>query len=148
MKPLINLLLATAALCTQAAGSPLPENSDKLASNTIVAEYVETKEKPCMFMTVLCPDRCGHGTRLAYFKVLANESYERPGKYGDDKIEPGSFATIDVQKDIPGQASEIAAAVSRLHPGDKVRFTITHYYTKTEQLHTPVRPVVQFETLR
>ena len=147
MKMLMSILCAVVGGALLHAAAPMPEKADLLASNAVVAEYVETKDQPCHFRTALCPDRCNHATRLAYFKVLENTRYERAGQYGDDKLEPGSMAAIDVQKDVPGQSPALAAAVAQLKPGDKVRMTISHYYVQTPQAQYPIRPVTQFEPL-
>lgn len=122
--------------------SPLPEESELLASNTVVARFVGIQDQPCRFMTALCPDRCSHATRLAAFEVISNEDYQKPGKYGDEKLAPGDVAHVDVQKEIPGQSPQIAQQIARLAPGDVVRLTISHFYVRQGQGQFPVRPAV------
>lgn len=152
MKKLLLLLSALALVScdttpdkVEIGSAPLPEKADLLATNTILAKYLRTVEQPCRFMTALCPDKCHHATRLAQFEVLANEQYERPGKYGDEKMEPGSIALVDVQKETIGQSPAVARFISELRPGDTVRLTITHYYVHQGQGQFPVRPVVSIE---
>lgn len=141
-------LLAAALIgADMAAAAPLPEKADMLATNTVVAQYVDTVDLPCRFMTTLCPDHCDHPTRLARFRVVTNENYEKPGKYGDEKMEADDIVTVDVKKDILGQAPEIAARIADLKPGDKVRLTITHYYVQQGQGQFPVRPAIGLELL-
>lgn len=125
--------------------APLPEKAELLASNTVLAQYKQTAEQPCRFMTALCPDKCDHATKLAQFEVLANENYTCPGQYGDEKLEPGSTAVIDVQKAVIGQSPAVAQFVSKLKPGDTVRLTISHYYVQQGQGQFPVRPAVSIE---
>lgn len=145
MKNLFTMMAAAFAAAAFAGAAPLPEKADMLATNTVVAKYVQTVDMPCRFMTTLCPDKCDHATRLAQFEVVKNENYEHPGKYGDEKLEPGAIASVDVKKDILGQAPEIAQKIESLKPGDMVRLTITHYYVQQGQGQFPVRPAVSLE---
>ncbi len=130
-----------------AYATPLPEKADMLASNTVVARYEGTHFHPCRHMTALCPDRCDHATSLAHFRVLRNEYYRKSGVYGDDKLKEGDTAMVDVRKDVPGQDTSVAQLISRLKPGDTVRFTVNHYYVQQNQCSFPVRPVVSIEKL-
>lgn len=125
----------------------LPEKAELLATNTVVAKYLDTVEHPCRFMTALCPDRCDHATRLARFEVLRSEHYAHPGQYGDEQMKPGSIALVDVKKPVLGQSPDVATTIASLKPGDEVRMTITHYYVQQGQGQFPVRPVVKFELL-
>lgn len=138
-------LAAAVTFAQYGKAAPLPEKADMLATNTVVAKYVDTVDIPCRFMTTLCPDKCNHATKLAQFEVLSNENYEHPGQYGDEKLEKGSIASVDVKKDIPGQSPEVAKLISELKPGDEVKLTITHYYVQQGQGHFPVRPAVSIE---
>lgn len=129
----------------EAGSAPLPEKAELLASNTVLAKYMQTVDLPCRYMTALCPDKCDHATKLAQFEVVANENYTHPGQYGDEKMEPGSTAVVDVQKDIIGQSPAVAKFISKLKKGDQVRLTITHYYVQQGQGQFPVRPAVSIE---
>ncbi|MBQ4614792.1 MAG: hypothetical protein IJB31_07705 [Akkermansia sp.] len=141
-KSLLSLMAVVAAACS--AVSPASE-SELLARNTVLAVYENTVEQPCRFMTADCPDRCDHATRAAIFRVIKNESYAKPGQYGDDKMEEGSIVHINTRKDEPGQAPAVRELISELKPGDRVRMTIHHNYIKDESAHYPARPVVQIE---
>lgn len=132
-------------LSTPLFAAPMPENGEVLAVNSVAAEYVGTKDSPCHFRTADCPDRCGHATTLASFRVLKNEAYQRPGKYGDDKAEAGDTMLVDVRKDIPGQDKSVAREIAALQPGDAVRMTVTHFYVNDKGNHYPIRPVTAFE---
>lgn len=138
---------SVAALMSLPSASPslLPAKADLLASNTVVAVYEKTVDRPCMHLTSLCPDRCDHADKLAVFRVIANEHYSRPGQYGDDKAEPGSELYISVLKDQEGQDPAVRTFVTGLKPGDVVRFTVDHYYVDKDGSRYPVRPVTKIE---
>lgn len=141
---LLALILSFAGL---AAAAPLPEHTDLLAQNTVLARYLGTRTTPCHFRTMDCPDRCGHAVTTALFEVLANEDYQKPGKYGDDKMEKGEVIAVDAKADTPGQPEEVRAAFGKLTPGETVRMTITHYYLNGERVCEPVRPVTALQTV-
>lgn len=128
-----------------ASAAPLTGEPELLARNSVLAVYEKTEERPCRFLTSLCPDRCGHASTLAQFRVCANEGYEKPGQYGDEKAEVGSTLLVDVGRDVPGQDADVARKITELRPGDKVRLTVTHYYIREEGCQYPVRPVTSFE---
>ncbi len=125
--------------------APLPPKADLLASNTVTAQYLGTRHLPCMGRTALCPDRCGHATSVAVFRVISNEAYAKPGKYGDDKAEPGSEIFIDAKADVPGQDTDVCKTLASLTPGDKVVFTQKHYYVELNDVHMPVRPITELK---
>lgn len=127
--------------------SPLPEKAELLASNTVVAQYLGAEERPCHFRTALCPDRCDHAMKAAQFRVLANEAYEKPGKYGDDKAEPGNLLMVDARNDVPGQPDDMLQKLANLQPGQLVRLTQKHYYADLGDVQAPIRPVIQLEVL-
>lgn len=118
----------------EAATAPLPD-SDLLAENTVLAEYLGTQEIPCRFMTADCPDKCDHATKVALFRVLANKSYAKHGEYGDEKMEAGETVPVDLRHPAPGQVT-----IPALNKGDQVKMTIQHRYTKGN-VQEPIRPV-------
>lgn len=146
MKKKIFLLMA--ALLPAAFASPLPENVELLASNTVVAQFLGMQERPCYFRTALCPDRCDHAAKVAQFRVLTNEAYEKPGKYGDDKAAAGNMLVVDARNDVPGQPDDMRQKLSDLKPGQIVRITQKHYYGDMGGVHMPVRPVTQLDVLK
>jgi len=135
----------SAVLASFALASPMPEKGETLAVNTVIAAYDSTVDRPCYFRTANCPDRCGHATRVAKFRVLKNEHYEKPGKYGDDKAEAGDALFVDVLHDVPGQDESVAKDIASLRPGDAVRMTVTHFYVNDHGNRYPIRPVTSFE---
>lgn len=144
----INTIIAIAALAMPSLfAAPMPAKAELLASNTVTAVYVGTQERPCMFRTALCPDRCDHAAKVANFQVLDNEDYKKPGKYGDDKAEAGSVIMVDVKNDTPGQEAAVNELISTLKPGDVVRMTQDHYYGEIGNCMTPFRPVTKIEKL-
>lgn len=136
-----------AALLPAAIASPLPEKADLLASNTVTAQFVGMKERPCYFRTALCPDRCDHAMKAAQFRVLTNEDYKKSGKYGDDKAAAGNMILVDARKEVPGQPKEILKKLNELKPGQLVRLTQKHYYADLGTVVTPIRPVTELEVL-
>lgn len=144
---MIQMMLIVSLVGLSAYASPLPQKADLLASNTVVARYEGTQHHPCRHMTALCPDRCNHAATLAHFRVLRNERYQKSGEYGDERINEGDTALVEVFKDTPGQDTAVADFISRLKPGDVVRFTMNHYYVQDHQTLFPVRPVVHIEVV-
>lgn len=145
---LINSIITMAVLAVPTLfAAPMPAKADLQASNTVVAVYVGTKERPCMFRTALCPNRCGHAAKVATFRVVTNEDYKKPGKYGDDKAEAGSVIMVDMLRDVPGQNEDVQKLISTLSAGDQVRMTQDHYYGDFGQVMEPFRPVTKIEKL-
>lgn len=125
------------------SAAPLPAKAELLASNTVTAQFLGTRRLSCMGRTALCPERCGHAAVVAVFRVLSNEAYDKPGKYGDDKAEPGAELLIDAGADVPGQGAAVQETLASLTPGDTVRLTQKHYYAEMGSVHMPVRPVTE-----
>lgn len=142
MKTLFSFVVTAAAVLPLSA-APLPAKADLLASNTVAAQYLGERRLPCMGRTALCPNRCGHAASVAVFRVISNEAYAKPGKYGDDKAEPGSEILIDAKADVPGQDAAVLETLSTLTPGDKVKLTQKHYYADFGDVLMPVRPVTE-----
>ena len=131
----------------EVTAAPLPEKADLQAENTVSAQYLGTRSLPCMGRTALCPDKCGHAVSVAVFRVIANESYSKPGKYGDDKAEPDSEILIDTKADTPGQDAEVLTTLASLTPGDKVKLTQKHYYADLGNAMMPIRPVTELKVM-
>lgn len=129
---------AERAPLAEAAAAPLPD-SDLLAENIVLAEFLGTQEIPCRFMTADCPDKCDHATKIALFRVLSNEGYAKHSEYGDDKMEAGETVPVDLRHPAPGQVR-----IPDLNKGDKVKVTIQHRYTKGN-VQEPIRPVTALE---
>ena len=140
--------LMMAALLPAVVASPLPQKADLLASNTVTAQFLGVQERPCYFRTALCPDRCDHAAKVAQFRVLTNEAYEKPGKYGDDKAETGNMLLVDARNDVPGQPDGMLQKLAELKPGQLVRLTQKHYYADLGDVVTPIRPVTALEVLQ
>jgi hypothetical protein len=140
--------LMMAALLPAVVASPLPQKADLLASNTVTAQFLGMQERPCYFRTALCPDRCDHAAKVAQFRVLTNEAYEKPGKYGDDKAAAGNMLLVDARRDVPGQPDGMLQKLADLKPGQLVRLTQKHYYADLGNVLTPIRPVTELEVLK
>lgn len=138
----------SAILAPSVLAAPLPENAKKLAENTFVATYLDTREQPCRHMTADCPNNCDHATVVARFHVVANVSSERFDKYGDNQPKAGSIMVIDIKKPTPGQDdAAFFSLVASLKAGDKVRMTQTHYYGQVGCCHMPFRPITAAERI-
>lgn len=142
MKTLFSFVVTAAAVLPLSA-APLPAKADLLASNTVTAQYLGARRLPCMGRTALCPHRCGHAASVAVFRVISNEAYAKPGKYGDDKAEPGSEILIDAKADVQGQDAAVLKTLAALTPGDKVKLTQKHYYADFGDVLMPIRPVTE-----
>ncbi len=142
MKTLFSFVVTAAAVLPLSA-APLPAKADLLASNTVTAQYLGARRLPCMGRTALCPNRCGHAASVAVFRVISNEAYAKPGKYGDDKAEPGAEILIDAKADVPGQDAAVLKTLAALTPGDKVKLTQKHYYADFGDVLMPIRPVTE-----
>lgn len=143
MKYLIALLIAAVPALF---ATPMPEKADLLASNTVRAHYLGTLDIPCRHLTADCPDKCNHATRVARFRVLQNQDYQKSGEYGDDKMEPGSIVMIDIKNPTPGQKdSQLFSFIGKLEVGATVRFTQAHYYGDLGHAMLPFRPVTHIE---
>lgn len=131
---------------TRAEAAPA-QTSELLSRHDVVAEFAGTREHVCLGRTALCPDRCGDSGTLAVFRVLRYESYEKPGEYGDPQT--GEF--VFMLKSTAGTSDvsdEIARAVGRLSPGNKVRLVWEHVYVTDENgSQFPERPVVRLEKI-
>ena len=141
------LLAAMLSVPSVLMAAPLPEKADLLATNTVVAVYRGTVKPPCHFRTALCPDRCGHSREQAVFTIKTSEDYSHPGKYGDDRLTPGTKWMIGTKDDVPGQDVAVLSQLAGLKPGDTVRMTISHYYVTVKNSSYPVRPVTSLTIL-
>lgn len=121
--------------------------AELLSRHDVVAEFAGTREHVCLGRTVLCPDRCGSSGTLAVFRVLRYESYEKPGEYGDPQTDEFVFM-LKSTAGTSAVSDEIARAVERLSPGDKVRLVWEHVYVTDENgSQFPERPVVRLEKI-
>ena len=146
MKHLSILLTLLAIPVLQA--SPMPENAQVLASNSFEAAYLGLMELPCRGMTADCPDKCGHATKVARFRVIRNVDYAQNSEYGDEKVAPGSIVMVDVKKPTPGQDdAAIFELIDKLEHGNKVIMTQEHCYGEIGNLMTPFRPVTKLEII-
>ena len=134
----ISVLIANGALYA----SPLPQNAQLLATNSVETHYLGTLELPCRHLTADCPDKCNHATMVARFRVLKNMDYQQNSEYGDEKILPGSILEVDIKNPTPGQEDEaVFSFISKLKVGDRVRLTQKHYYGTLGNTTSPYRPI-------
>lgn len=127
--------------------NPADDNSisfDILSSHRTEATLKEVKDLPCRFLTSLCPDRCGHATRVAIFQITKYLQYEKEGQYGDPKQE---LFYLDLKKDPYGQNKSIRETATALKVGDAVKLNWNHLYIKKAGASYPERPVVLLEKI-
>ncbi|WP_067777368.1 hypothetical protein [Akkermansia glycaniphila] len=109
-----------------------------LATFKTIARFDGYKDIPCRHLTSLCPDRCGHASRVAVFTVASYLDYHKGGKYGDEKQQT---VYVDVAKPVYGQSPQVAETIAKLKPGDIVRLDWQHLYMHDGGSMYPVRPV-------
>ncbi len=117
---------------------PAFKQYEVLATNKTIARFDGYKDIPCRHLTSLCPDRCGHASRVAVFTIASYIDYHKGGQYGDDKEK--TFY-VDVKKPVYGQSPQVAATIAGLKPGDIVRLDWQHLYMHDGGSMYPVRPV-------
>mgnify|MGYP004701973303 CR=1 FL=1 len=120
---------------------------DILAINETISTFEGIEFIPCMFLTALCPDRCGHAKNVAKFKVVEYIKYEKPGKYGDDKSE---YFMVDINPNAEEdkQPQEFLNVIKTLKVGDKVKLNWNHLYINTEHACYPERTITLLEPIK
>lgn len=118
---------------------------DLLSLHKTNAEFQGKKELQCRHMTMLCPDRCGHGGTIASFKIKDYVHYEKPGEYGDAKSD--SFAVkLSDHVAATGLTPERRAVLESLAAGEEVALEWRHDYVTVEyegggSSSSPQRPI-------
>ncbi|KAK2960661.1 putative flp protein [Blattamonas nauphoetae] len=124
-----------------------PDSSfEVLSSHTAIARFVGVKFHPCLHMTSLCPDRCGHAKYLASFNIEEYEKYEKKGEYGDEKQTVFSF-DMNPKAKVDRQAEAVIERVKTLKEGDLVRLSWDHIYVTSGGSKYPERIVRTLETI-
>ena len=125
----------------------MAESKDVLSVHETLATYQGTRHIPCRFMTSLCPDRCGHATDVAVFKIDEYQKYEKPGQYGDPEAKEFLW-NLKPDSDANRIHPEYLEIVKGLQPGQKVKLNWTHFYvTNREGSKYPERSVTFFEKI-
>jgi hypothetical protein len=121
-----------------------------LSAHHVIAQFVGIRHFPCRFMTSLCPDRCNHAYDGAEFKVLRYESFEKPGKEGDEK-QSSIVARLDSNQESSTdyQTPEISAQIRTLSRGQKVKLFYEHIYVTDGETGSkyPQRPIRSIEPI-
>ncbi len=121
--------------------TPAPRKAEILSEHLVEATFSGIIDRPCMFRTALCPDRCGHAKKIASFQTIKYLEYKLVGKYGDEKQEV-FMLDMDPAHKPHFQSAEIIAEISKLKPGAKVRLHWVHYYMHDNNGAYPERPVL------
>ena len=115
---------------------------DLLSQHETVSQFEGVIEKPCFFMTSLCPDRCGHGGATAVFNVQEYLNYEKRGEYGDAKSEKYHVRLSD-SEETTGLTVERMNLLKSLSNGDMVLLSWNHDYVHKEGCSYPERPITK-----
>jgi len=124
---------------------------DLLAVHKTVAKFAGLQNRPCRFMTALCPDRCGHGGSVAKFTVVKYLHYERCHEDVIDKPETFtiqmSFAAAET-----GLTPERKTVLESLAAGDFVSLAWNHDYVHYQfdeggSTSAPERPLTELKKL-
>ncbi len=136
---LVGMAVALAGVCLAKE-----RKVELLSRHETVAEFLGTSYHRCMGLTSLCPDRCGHSGNVATFRIIKYLNYEKPGEYGDPKVEQFVFMIADNMK-VQKVDKAVRDAVEALGKGDKVLLSWDHNYVTSEGVSAPERPVVKLE---
>jgi hypothetical protein len=128
----------------------MPRSFEVLTKNKTTAEFIGIQHVPCRLIGPLCPNRCHHPHDAARFKILSYERYEKPGKYGDEKLD---IFQVNLTEDpqapqMDRQDSKIIAQIKTLSPGQKVKLYWEHIYVTDEtNSKYPERPIRTLECI-
>ena len=113
---------------------------DILSTNSTIAIFEGIKRNECMFRTSLCPDKCGHSTEIAQFKIIEYLDYTKPGEYGDEKQEY-FYANMNLNAPEDKQKKEYIDFINQLKIGDKVKLKWDHIYIDNNGSRYPERHI-------
>lgn len=110
-------------------------NCDMMASNTVLASFVELRN-----LTVQRVDQAEPATvQVAVFEVTDNLAYRRFNRFADGRLEPGMQFTIAMNKELPGQPAEYVDTIAAMQPGDQVVMRVDHLYLMNGQSGESIR---------
>ncbi|MBR6576096.1 MAG: hypothetical protein IKK73_03080 [Akkermansia sp.] len=110
-------------------------NCDMMASNTVLASFVELRN-----LTVQRVDQVEPATvQVAVFEVTDNLAYRRFNRFADGRLEPGMQFTIAMNKELPGQPAEYVDTIAAMQPGDQVVMRVDHLYLMNGQSGESIR---------
>jgi hypothetical protein len=112
----------------------MPRSFEVLAKNKTTAEFIGIHHVQCRLIGPKCPNNCHHAHDAARFKILSYEQYEKPGKYGDEKVE---MLEVNLSEDplapqMDKQEVKIITQIKTLSPGQKVKLSWEHIYVTDE----------------
>ena len=113
---------------------------DVLSKNSTIAIFEGINKTPCMHFTSLCPDKCGHSTETAKFKILEYLEYEKTGEYGDEK-QKYFYANVNLNASEDKQKKEFIDFINQLKIGNKVKLNWEHIYVDNNGSRYPERPI-------
>ncbi len=127
---------ATPATATPQAPTRIQGNCDLLASNTLRATYLGIRE----IQTQTFDQEMPSITQVAVFQVIENLAYRRYVRYGDGRLHPGAYFSVEMNRELPGQPSSIVDTIAQMQPGEEAVMKMDHLYIFGDQTGMPIRP--------
>ncbi|MDO4527831.1 MAG: hypothetical protein Q4C03_03495 [bacterium] len=142
---LFTLVLAIVMMgCSSATYVRQKVPGEKLSIHKTRATFMGIETVKCRHLTTLCPDRCEHGGKIAYFRIDAYEDYQKLSDYGDPKQETFVVQIKDGQGKTPKTTSDaLVLVVDDLKQGDIVNLEWIHTYVDDGFVVEPRRLVTR-----
>jgi hypothetical protein len=141
------LLLARALAAAPEPAAPDPLNKvEVLARHETIATLKGIAFRQCLGLTSLCPERCGDSGEFATFSINRYLAYTKNGEYGDPKQTEYLVQVSDFTKQPKGDP-KVLAWIKSLKVGDTVTLTWEHRYVTHEGSSSPVRVLVNYESM-
>ena len=112
-------------------------NCDLLSSNTVRATFKGQRD---LTKPTLSDEIQPSVTRVAVFEVIEPLAYRRYGRYGNNRMRPGSLFAVEMSKEVLGQPASVVDTISQMQPGDEAVMKIDHLYIFDEMENRSVNP--------
>ena len=120
---------------------PSPARTVKmLARHSVMATFDGVEDRPCRFLTSLCPNQCGHGNRWAIFTIDEYLAWEKPGQYGDEKQPKFHVQMNPIDKRVD-HVEGMYDLLREMTPGTRVKIEWLHEYVSDQGANYPIRRV-------
>lgn len=133
------VLLAAALPLGAQDGAPAPQ-VEVLSTHRTDAVYEGTRHIPCRHRTALCPEKCGHATDVAVFRITAYRSHEKGNPSHGDPEAREFLLPLKAGESVP---ADVLAATRALKAGDAVKLDWVHEYVRSEGASYPRRRVTR-----
>jgi hypothetical protein len=138
-------ILSLMLLCPIFAAPP-KEGSELLSRHQTIATLKSIGFRQCLGLTSRCPNLCGDSGEFATFEIKRYLAYDKPGEYGDPKQTEFLVQISDFDKKPKGDP-KLLAWIKTLKAGDSVTLTWEHRYVTHEGSSSPVRVLVNYESM-